>query len=103
MSDIWADLFKIERGELDPLARQRLAQVAADPTGEAWLGAAGLLATDSCGYPVEGGYYDVKSELAAAPAGTAERALQRALRLWAEDYVTTGSARLDRPWREFLA
>ncbi len=103
MSDIWADLLDTDRGELDPLARKRLAQVAADPNGEAWLEAAGLLATDSCGYPVEGGYYDVKSELAAAAEpDRAAQALQRLLRQWAEDYVTSGSARLDRAWREFL-
>lgn len=90
---------------VDDRARTRLSEVLADPDGQAWMESAGLLDGDSCGYPVEGGYYDTKSELAAAP-GTDETTRADALRhlaqAWADDYVLTGRARLDRSWREAL-
>ena len=90
---------------VDDRVRARLAEVLADPDGQAWMESAGLLEGDSCGYPVEGGYYDTKSELAAAP-GTDDairaRALEHLTRDWADDYALTGRARLDRSWREAL-
>lgn len=91
---------------LDDRARARLAEVLADPSGESWMEPAGLLDGDSCGYPVEGGYYDVKSDLGAGPA-TADPAVRDAVlaRLrqdWADDYVLTGRARLDRSWQGYV-
>ncbi|MGV1004644.1 MAG: hypothetical protein ACOYEV_07725 [Candidatus Nanopelagicales bacterium] len=87
-----------DHGDLDERARTRLAQVAADPAGESWMASAGLLATDSCGYPVAGGYYDIKNDLAVSKKDPAEVAeILEALRTaWAADFVTTGRARLDR-------
>ena len=91
---------------LDERARARLSQVVADPTGEAWMDAAGLLEGDSCGYPVTGGYYDVKSDLAALPAASdpavRDRVLARLTQEWADDYVLTGRARLDHPWTSYV-
>jgi hypothetical protein len=55
-------------GALDVRALARLAEVVADPAGESWMDPAGLLDGDSCGYPVTGGYYDVKSDLASRRA-----------------------------------
>ena len=91
-------------GALDDRARSRLAEVVADPDGQAWMEHAGLLDGDSCGYPVTGGYYDVKSDLAAATADSAvaEQVLAGMRQEWADDYVLTGRARLDRSWREHL-
>ena len=90
---------------LEDRARARLAEVLADPSGQHWMESAGLLDGDSCGYPVEGGYYDTKSELAAAP-GIDEAAqaavLARLVQEWADDYVLTGQSRLDRSWRQAL-
>jgi hypothetical protein len=91
---------------LDDRARARLAEVLADPSGESWMEPAGLLDGDSCGYPVEGGFYDVKGDLGAAPA-TADPAvrdsvLARLRQDWADDYVLTGRARLDRAWQGYL-
>ena len=101
-----ADLLDRRPGSaIDDRARARLTEVLADPDGQAWMESAGLLDGDSCGYPVEGGYYDTKSELAAAP-GSSEQARAGALaglvQAWADDYVLTGRARLDRSWREAL-
>lgn len=89
---------------LDDRARARLAEVVAAPDGEGWMERAGLLDGDSCGYPVTGGYYDVKSDVAAATADPAaqDRVLAEMRRQWADDYVLTGRARLDRPWQEHL-
>jgi hypothetical protein len=91
-------------GTLDDRARARLAEVLADPDGQGWMENAGLLDGDSCGYPVTGGYYDVKSDLAAATADPAaqDRVLADLRRDWADDYVLTGRARLDRSWREHV-
>jgi hypothetical protein len=91
-------------GDLDERARARLAEVLADPDGQGWMESAGLLDGDSCGYPVTGGYYDVKSDVAAATADPAaqDRVLGDLRRDWADDYVLTGRARLDRSWREHL-
>ena len=85
------------------LALDRLAQVVGDPTGQVWMDRAGLLDTDSCGYPVEGGLPDVRSDLATAvdPA-TAERVLGRLQQLWVDDYVLTGRARRDRRWQDLV-
>ncbi len=91
---------------LDQRARTRLGEVLADPAGEIWMEAAGLMDGDSCGYPVEGGYYDVRGELdavAGSDAGTRDRVMARLRQEWADDYVLTGRARLDRPWRTYLA
>ncbi len=91
---------------LDEPASARLAEVVADPTGESWMEAAGLMDGDSCGYPVTGGFYDVKSDLSAHPAASdpevGERVLKRMIQEWADDYVLTGSARLDRPWVTYV-
>lgn len=89
---------------LDERARARLAEVLADPAGTTWMESAGLLDGDSCGYPVTGGYYDTKDELAVATADpqVQEQALAGLVQAWADDYVLTGRARLDRPCREYL-
>ena len=97
-----------EVGALDARARARLATVLADPTGEAWMDAAGLLDGDSCGYPVTGGLYDVKSDLGALPAvaadpGLRDQVMARLIQEWSDDYVLTGHARLDRPWQSYVA
>lgn len=90
---------------LDDRARARMAEVVADPAGESWMEPAGLLDIDSCGYPVTGGYYDVRADLGALPS-LAERPelrdaiLARLVQEWADDYVLTGRARLDRPWQQ---
>ena len=93
-------------GGLDQRARARLAEVVADPADESWMAAAGLMDGDSCGYPVTGGFYDVKSDLSALPAASdpavRERVLTRLTEEWADDYVLTGSARLDRPWASYV-
>ncbi len=94
--------------ELDDRARARLATVLADPAGGSWMDAAGLLDGDSCGYPVTGGLYDVKSDLAALPAAAADPGLRdqvmaRLIQEWSDDYVLTGRARLDRPWQSYVA
>ena len=64
---------------------------------------AGLLDGDSCGYPVTGGYYDVKSDLGSLPRrerpAVRDRVMARLVQEWADDYVLTGRARLDRPWQ----
>jgi hypothetical protein len=90
-----------EVAALDERARVRLAEVLGDAAGTSWMESAGLLDGDSCGYPVEGGLYDVTSDLAAAELDEPARSavLQRLRQLWADDYVLTGRARLDRPWR----
>ena len=90
-------------GPLAGPARDRLTQVLGDPAGQVWMDRAGLLDTDSCGYPVEGGLPDVRSDLAAAvdPA-TAERVLGRLQQLWVDDYVLTGRARRDRRWQDLM-
>lgn len=90
---------------VDDRARTRLAEVLADPEGQAWMESAGLLEGDSCGYPVEGGYYDVKADLAAAAdLDEQQRAgvLARAVREWSDDYVLSGRSRLDRSWRSLV-
>ena len=93
-------------GGIDDRARARLAEVLADPAGESWMDPAGLLDGDSCGYPVTGGYYDVKSDLGSLPAASdpAVRAavMARLVQEWADDYVLTGRARLDRPWQSYV-
>lgn len=91
-------------GGLDERARARLAEVLADPSGASWMEPAGLLDSDSCGYPVTGGYYDVKGDLGGSPqaADVRDRVLTRLLSEWADDYVLTGRARLDRPWHGYL-
>jgi hypothetical protein len=93
-------------GRVDQRARARLAEVLADPDGQSWMEPAGLLDGDSCGYPVEGGYYDVSAELAVLPAASdpsvRDRVLARLRQQWADDYVLTGRARLDRPWRSYV-
>ncbi|MCU0301601.1 MAG: hypothetical protein MUF35_08370 [Candidatus Nanopelagicales bacterium] len=91
-----------EADDLDARALARLGEVLADPSGTAWMESAGLLDGDSCGYPVEGGFYDVKSDLAAAgelDETARSGVLDRVRQAWADDYVLTGRARLDRPWR----
>ena len=93
---------------LDDRARARLAAVLADPAGESWMDAAGLLDGDSCGYPVTGGLYDVKSDLGALPAAAAnpelrDQVMARLIQEWSDDYVLTGRARLDRPWQSYVA
>ena len=93
---------------LDDRARARLATVLADPAGESWMDAAGLLDGDSCGYPVTGGLYDVKSDLGALPAAAAdpglrEQVIARLMQEWSDDFVLTGRARLDRPWQSYVA
>ncbi len=92
---------------LDHRARQRLAEVVDDPEGHGWMESAGLMATDSCGYPVEGGFYDRRDQLgslpeAAADPGFVDAVMARIIRDWADDYVLTGQARLDRPWHDYL-
>lgn len=90
---------------LDARARSRLAEVLADPEGETWMESAGLLDGDSCGYPVEGGYWDVKGDLDAAPdldEATRARVLSALVQEWADDYVAGGRANLDRKWRSYL-
>lgn len=92
----------------DPLLLTRIATVALDPSGAAWQEAAGLLDTDSCGYPVAGGLNDVRSDLAAHPLASAnpqlsEAVLARLREQWLADYLQTGSADLARPWQEYLS
>jgi hypothetical protein len=91
---------------LDDRARSRLTEVLADPEGESWMDPAGLLDGDSCGYPVTGGLYDVKSDLGSLPAASdpAVRAqvMSRLVTEWSDDYVLTGRARLDRPWQSYV-
>lgn len=82
---------------LDGAARDRLAEVLADPTGSAWMDRCGLLATDSCGYPVEGGFYDIQGDLRALPQVVADpalgaRAIAAVVQAWADEYVLTGRA-----------
>jgi hypothetical protein len=93
-------------GGLDDRARARLAEVLADPSGESWMDPAGLLDGDSCGYPVTGGFYDVKSDLGSLPAAgdpaVQERVMARLVQEWSDDYVLTGRARLDRPWQSYV-
>ena len=93
-------------GGLDDRARVRLAEVLADPSGESWMDPAGLLDGDSCGYPVTGGFYDVKSDLASLPAASdpavRDRVMARLVQEWSDDYVLTGRARLDRPWQSYV-
>jgi hypothetical protein len=93
-------------GGLDDLARARLAEVLADPSGESWMDPAGLLDGDSCGYPVTGGFYDVKGDLGSLPAAAdpavRDRVMSRLLQEWSDDYVLTGRARLDRPWQSYV-
>jgi hypothetical protein len=93
-------------GGLDHRARARLAEVLADPAGESWMDPAGLLDGDSCGYPVTGGFYDVKSDLGSLPAASdpavRERVMAQLVAQWADDYVLTGRARLDRPWQSYV-
>lgn len=93
---------------LDRFQLTRLATYAADPMGEGWQEQAGLLGTDSCGYPVAGGMFDVRSDMAASPLavghpGATELALAALRVSWADDYIQTGSARLDRGWQEPLS
>jgi hypothetical protein len=79
--------------------------VVADPTGDAWLREAGLLDVDMCGYPVTGSLHDVRAELASAPGldpGARELILARLRQDWADDYVLTGRARLDRHWQAYV-
>lgn len=83
--------------ELDDAALVRLAHVAKG--GNDWMDRAGLLTTDSCGYPEAGGYYETSSDLLAALGGDAalrDQALETATRDWALDYITNGQARRDR-------
>jgi hypothetical protein len=93
-------------GRLDRRARARLAEVLADPDGESWMEPAGLLDGDSCGYPVTGGFYDVKSDLGSLPAASdaavRDRVMARLVQEWADDYVLTGRARLDRTWQSYV-
>ncbi len=92
---------------LDDRARSRLAEVLADPSGQSWMDPAGLLDGDSCGYPVTGGFYDVKSDLGSLPAASdplvREQVMARLVQEWSDDYVLTGRARLDRPWQSYVA
>lgn len=92
----------------DALMLTRIAIVALDPSGAAWQEAAGLLDTDSCGYPVAGGLNDVRSDLAASPlaAGNpqaSDAVLARLRAEWLADYLATGSADLARPWQQYLS
>jgi hypothetical protein len=92
---------------LDPPALGRLANYALDPRGQGWADAAGLLSSDSCGYPVAGGLYDVQGDVAASPLaranpGAAEAVMDQLRAEWADDYITTGSANLERSWQEYL-
>lgn len=92
---------------LDARALARLKAVVADPGGRAWMEPAGLLGSDSCGYPVAGGYQDVLGDLGALPIvaqrpEVGERVMERLVQEWADDYVLTGEARLDRPWRSYV-
>ena len=91
-------------GPLDERALARLAEVVADPNGTSWMEGAGLLDGDSCGYPMAGGYYDSKDEIAAGSRDPAvqERVLASLVAAWADDFVLTGRARLDRSWRDYL-
>lgn len=93
-------------GGLDERARARLAEVLADPAGESWMDPAGLMDGDSCGYPVTGGFYDVKGDLASLPAASdpavREHVMARLVQEWSDDYVLTGRARLDRPWLTYV-
>jgi hypothetical protein len=93
-------------GDLDERARARLAEVLADPAGESWMDPAGLLDGDSCGYPVTGGFYDVKSDLGSLPAASdpavRDQVMARLVQEWSDDYVLTGRARLDRPWQSYV-
>lgn len=93
-------------GRIDDRARARLAEVLADPAGESWMDPAGLLDGDSCGYPVTGGYYDVTSDLGSLPAASdpvvRSAVMARLVQEWADDYVLTGRARLDRPWQTYV-
>ena len=93
-------------GGLDARALSRLAEVLADPTGESWMDPAGLLDGDSCGYPVTGGFHDVRSDLGSLPAASdpdvREQVMARLVQEWADDYVLTGRARLDRPWQSYV-
>lgn len=93
---------------LDDLMLGRLALVALDPGGDAWMDRAGLLGSDSCGYPVEGGYYDVSSDLGSHPLVVStpdlkDRVLARLQQEWADGYVLTGSASSELPWRDYVA
>lgn len=94
-------------GGLDDRALSRLADVLADPAGGSWMDPAGLLDGDSCGYPVAGGFYDVKGDLGSLPAASdpdvRDQVMDRLVREWADDYVLTGRARLDRPWQSYVA
>jgi hypothetical protein len=90
---------------LDARCTARLAAVVADPTGDAWLREAGLLDVDMCGYPVTGSLHDVRSEVASAPgldSSGREQILARLRQDWADDYVLTGRARLDRRWQAYV-
>lgn len=94
-------------GGLDARAVARLWAVTADPEGQTWMDAAGLLGTDSCGYPVAGGYQDVRGDLGALPIvaqhpEVRDQVMARLVQEWADDYVLTGDARLDRPWRSYV-
>jgi len=93
-------------GRLDDRALARLEEVVADPVGESWMDPAGLLDGDSCGYSVTGGFYDVTSDLASLPAASdpavREQVMARLVQEWADDYVLTGRARLDRPWQTYV-
>ncbi len=93
-------------GGLDDRALSRLSEVLADPAGESWMDPAGLLDGDSCGYPVTGGFYDVKSDLGSLPAASdpavREQVMTRLRAEWSDDYVLTGRARLDRPWQSYV-
>ena len=93
-------------GGLDERARARLAEVLADPAGASWMDPAGLLDGDSCGYPVTGGFYDVKSDLGSLPSAgdpaVRDRVMARLVQEWSDDYVLTGRARLDRPWQSYV-
>lgn len=94
-------------GRLDARAIARLAEVSADPDGRAWMEAAGLMAADSCGYPVAGGYFDTRSDVSADPRAVAHPEIVDAVmaglvQQWADDYVLTGRARLDRPWQPLV-
>lgn len=97
-----------EATELDNFQVLRLAIHALDGEGQYWMDQAGLLATDSCGYPVSGGFYDVNSDLSATPVVAAQPAVgelvrQQLLAQWADSYIATGSSDLGLPWRDYLA
>jgi hypothetical protein len=92
---------------LDPRQLHRLVLWALDPDGMTWMAQAGLLATDSCGYPVAGGYYEVSADLAAEPVAVAHPdavapVMGRAAANWGISFVRTGAADLELPWREYL-